>query len=185
MKFSKCFIFLFFLLWYNSKIFAGNSILRVCDDIKDPPNLDPFQVFSEKTHTIIQQALEGLVRLNTDGKLEPALAESWERIDEKTIRFHLRKNVLFHNGEMFDAKAVKFSLEHYVDPETKYPGFGFVSTIARVSILDDHTIDIITHIPDGLILNRLAAFCQIVPPLYYQKVGPEIFGKARSEERRV
>jgi peptide/nickel transport system substrate-binding protein len=154
------------------------STLRICDDVDEPASLDPFQVFAEKVITVIQQVNEGLIRFDPEGKMEPALAESWKRIDEKTIRFDLRKGVAFHNGEIFDARSVKFSLERYVNPETKFPGAGFLGTIAGVNVVDNYTVDVITSIPDGLILNRLAAFGQIVPPVYYQKVGPENFGKS-------
>lgn len=156
---------------------ASGKILRVCDDVAAPRNLDPFQNFSEKTLTIIQQVNEGLCRFDSEGKLEPALAVSWERVNETTVRFNLRKDVFFHNGEPFNSKAVKYSLEHYIAPETMYPGFGFVSTIARVDIVSDHVVDVVTHVPDGLLLNRLAAFGQIVPPQYYKESGPEKFGR--------
>lgn len=156
----------------------ADSTLRVCDDVDQPATLDPFRVFSEKTHTIIQQVIEPLVRFDPEGKLEPCLAESWERTSPTAVRFHLRKGVFFHDGTPFDAKAVKFSLEKFVAPETKYPGFGFVGTIARVDIIDEFTVDVVTHVPDGLLLNRLAAFCHVVSPKAYRELGAEAFGEA-------
>src|SRR5689334_7993460 len=83
---------------------AMSGQLVVCDDVTDPTTLDPHKQFSEKNHTIVQQIYEGLVRFNPQGKVEPALAESWERIDPLRTRFHLRKDVLFHDGEIFNAK---------------------------------------------------------------------------------
>lgn len=139
--------------------------------------MDPFQIFSEKTLTLLQQTLEGLVRFGPSGKIEPSLAESWERIDPLTMRFHLRRGVRFHDGEKFDARAVKFSLERYVAPETRYPGFGFVETIKSVRVVDDYTVDVLTGRPDGLLLNRLAAWAHVVPPAYYAKEGSEGFSR--------
>lgn len=156
---------------------ARAAVLRVCDDVEEPASLNPYQVFSEKTHTLIQQVLEGLVRFDPDGQLEPALAERWERKGPRMVRFHLRKGVRFHNDELFDARSVKFSLEQYVRPETRFPGLVFVRTIEQVEIRDDHTIDVITREPDGLLLNRLAAWIHIVPPDLYQAVGPEEFAR--------
>lgn len=153
----------------------AESVLRVCDDVKDPPSLNPYQVFTEKALTILQQVLEGLVRFDPNGKIEPCLAESWERVDPLRMRFHLRKGVKFQNGEPLTSRAVKFSLEKYVAPETKYPGLGFVGTIAGVNIVDDDTVEVVTNRPDGILLNRLAAFGFIVPPDYYSKVGDEAF----------
>jgi peptide/nickel transport system substrate-binding protein len=51
-----------------------------------------------------------LVVVNDDGKLEPALAESWEVSDGgKVYTMKLRKGVKFHNGEDFTADSVIFS----------------------------------------------------------------------------
>src|SRR5262249_55194959 len=114
---------------------ARAQTLRVCDDVKDPLGLNPYQSFSEKALIIIQQVLECLVRLAAQGRLEPAVAESWERVNDTTMRFHLRKGVVFHNGEPFNGLCVKTSLERYVDPKTQYPGLGFVSAIERVDVV--------------------------------------------------
>ncbi|PIS47913.1 MAG: peptide ABC transporter substrate-binding protein, partial [Elusimicrobia bacterium CG08_land_8_20_14_0_20_51_18] len=76
--------------------------------------LDPHKQFSEKNHTICQQIFDGLIRFGPEGKIEPALAVSWERLDENRMRFRLRREVKFHNGEDFDSGAVKFSIERYL-----------------------------------------------------------------------
>ncbi|MDP2790658.1 MAG: ABC transporter substrate-binding protein [Rectinemataceae bacterium] len=55
---------------------------------------------------------DGLTYRGTDAKLVPKLAEKRENLDGgKRIRFTLRKNVVFHNGEPFNAKAVKFTFD--------------------------------------------------------------------------
>src|SRR5262245_5351662 len=95
---------------------AAETTVVVCDDVQAPASLDPYRVFSEKVHTLLQQVLEGLVRFAPDGSLEPALATRWERVDPLTVRFHLRQGVRFHDGTPFDAESVKFSLERYVEP---------------------------------------------------------------------
>ena len=41
----------------------------------------------------------------------PDLAETWEMTDDKTHIFKLRPGVKFHNGEVCDAEAVKWSME--------------------------------------------------------------------------
>lgn len=153
----------------------AEKTLSVCDDVNEPQSLNPYQVFSEKAHTLIQQMLEGLLRFNVEGRIEPCLAERWQRLDETRTRFFLRKGVVFHNGEPFNAQAVKFSIEKYVDPQTRFLGAGFVATISSVTVVDEHTVDVVTRGPDGLLLNRLAAWVHIMPPRYYAEVGDEGF----------
>jgi peptide/nickel transport system substrate-binding protein len=143
----------------------------VCDDVRDPLTLDPQREFSEKNHTILQQIYEPLVRFDSDGRIEPALAVTWERKDPLRMRFHLREGVRFHNGEPFDAEAVRFSLSRYLDPKTGFPGGGFLTSIDKAEVIDAGTVDIVTKFPDGLLLNRLAALVLIFPPGYVKEKG--------------
>lgn len=148
---------------------AGQRTLVVCDDVAAPPTLDPQKQFTEKNHTILQQIFEGLVRFGPAGQIEPALAVSWERLGPAVMRFHLRPDVSFHNGEPFNADSVKYTLERYLDPKTGFPALGFISSVEKVETVDPLTIDIVTKFPDGLLLNRLAGFVLIVPPPIRQK----------------
>lgn len=138
--------------------------VKICDDVKEPPSLDPLKVFDDKSYSLLQQIFEGLVEFDPNGKLQPALALSWDRVDPLTMRFKLRENVFFHNGEPFDSNAVKYSLERHLDPVTKFPGFGYVAAISEVVVIDSHTVDIVTHYPDSLLLRRLASFIFMLPP---------------------
>ena len=58
----------------------------------------------------------GLVRLELEDsqtgkfKIVSSLAESWEQPDAKTIIFHLRQGVKFHDGSDFDAEVAKWKL---------------------------------------------------------------------------
>ena len=54
---------------------------------------------------------ENLIARNLQSKLEPlpGLAESWKRIDSRTVEFSLRKGVKFHNGDELTADDVVFT----------------------------------------------------------------------------
>ncbi|MFH2203910.1 MAG: ABC transporter substrate-binding protein [Elusimicrobiota bacterium] len=160
--------------------------LVVCDDISDPATLDPHKQFAEKNHTILQQIYEGLVRFDPQGKIEPALAVSWRRIDPLRMRFSLRRDVRFHNGEPFDADCVRATIARYLDPRTGFPALGMIATIARAEVVDGHTVDIVTHQPDGLLLHRLAGFVLIIPhrQLAAIEIAPVGTGAFRFEEWR-
>lgn len=148
--------------------------LVVCDDVSDPATLDPQRQFSEKNHTLLQQIYEGLVRFAPDGKIEPALATSWERVDPLRVRFKLRPGVRFHDGTPFSAESVRYSIQRYLDPSTGFPAIGFLISLDHVEIVNDLTVDIVTHFPDGLLLNRLAGFVLIVPSTTAVKGGGDL-----------
>ena len=60
----------------------------------------------------VQQSIfETLIDRNLKSKLEPipGLAESWKRIDERTVEFSLRKGVKFHNGDEMTAEDIVFT----------------------------------------------------------------------------
>ena len=60
-------------------------------------------------------SLESLVRLRSDGSLEPWLAESVENPSPTEYVYHLRDGVTFWDGEELTADDVVFSLERLRD----------------------------------------------------------------------
>lgn len=153
---------------------ADRNTLIVCDDIREPLTLDPQKEFVEKTDTILHQIYDGLVRFSPKGEIQPALAVSWQRLGPTIMEFKLRQGVLFHNGEVFNAESVKFSIDRYLDPKTGFPALGFIQSLKGVSIIDPHTVHIVTHYSDNLLLNRLAGFIVIVPRNYVRQKGEDI-----------
>jgi peptide/nickel transport system substrate-binding protein len=59
---------------------------------------------------LVSLLFDGLTRYNDQGLLEPALAQSWEVNDEgTTYRFDLREDIVWHDGEPFNADDVVFT----------------------------------------------------------------------------
>ncbi len=91
-----------------------------------------------------------LVRYRQDMSFEPRLAERWERIDDLTMRFYLRKGVKFHSGNAFTAKDVKFTFERFYNSADFK---GLFEPFAGCTVVDDHTVDIRTKKPYALLIN--------------------------------
>ncbi len=100
------------------------------------------------------RVLEGLVRMGPDYHLEPLLAASWEFRPSKTWRFHLRRGVRFHDGTPFTAAAVKWSVERWM--RTGRVNYLALGPGAKVSIVDDYTVDIETVVPNRRLVESLA-----------------------------
>ncbi len=92
--------------------------------------------------------VETLVNVDSDFQLQPSLAVSWERVDDLTWNIKLRENVKFHDGTDFNAEAVKWCFDRSLADNTSY-GFGGVTHIAAVDVIDDHTVKITTSVPTG------------------------------------
>ena len=75
-----------------------------------------------------------------NGEIVPGLAESWEYNDDQTeLTFHLRQGVTSHNGEPFNAEAVKTNLEHKQSNPSFYSLKG-ITDIQEIEVVDEYTI---------------------------------------------
>ncbi len=85
---------------------------------QDPGSWDPIDTFLVNWASVATNIFDGLVYRGPDLKIVPALATSWDELDDgKRIRFHLRENVKFHDGEPFNAEAVKFTFDRLLGDE--------------------------------------------------------------------
>jgi peptide/nickel transport system substrate-binding protein len=96
-----------------------------------------------------RQVYESLTFIDADLSLRPALATSWQLIDPTGWRFDLRQQVSFHDGTPFSAEDVVFSIERARAEGSELASY--VSSIASVKAVDDHTIEITTRHPDMLL----------------------------------
>ncbi len=108
-------------------------------------------------------------------QIVPCLAESVRWTDPRTLEFKLRKDVHFHNGEPFDAYAVKFSLDLLKSPDSKVSRY--LSDLTEAQVMDSHTIRIKTTIGNPTAFEIIANTLFIFPPGYYGKVGKDGFEK--------
>ena len=153
-------------------------VLRVSQALIEPRTLDPHMHHNVETEDITRQICEHLLERDPDGKLIPSLATSWQMINENTWQFKLRKGVRFHNGEEFNAKAVKFSIERIIDPNVNSPQRDRYRSISRSEIIDDHTINVITDSIDLLLPAKLSSTLgNIVPMKYLIEVGDAEFSR--------
>ncbi len=82
---------------------------------------------------------EGLVNYK-DGKIEPWLAESWEFSEDGcALTFKLRNDVTFHDGEKFNAQAVKENFISKKENPNYRAWMGVVNT-KEIEVVDDYTV---------------------------------------------
>lgn len=147
----------------------------------DAYSLDPAKHSAFPTANILFQIYDALVTQDQSGDFKPALALSWSNPDPLTWRFKLRENVKFHNGEPFNAQAVKFSFDRALDPAFKAPYYSRISAIKAVEVVDDYTVDFKTEKPFPTMLFSLyeASFPSlIVPPAYLKEKGHDALASA-------
>ncbi len=133
---------------------AGAKTLKVGLDA-DPVSLDPQVQLSGGMLQLSHWVFDPLVRWTQELTFEPRLATNWERTDDLTMRFHLRKGVKFHSGNPFTAKDVKWSF----DRMRKSVDFkGLLEPFDGCYVVDDYTVDVKTKKPYALLLNMSTYF---------------------------
>lgn len=143
----------------------------------DAYSMDPAKHSNFPTANILFQLYDGLVTQDENGEIVPALATEWSNPDELTWRFKLRTGVKFHNGEEFNAAAVKASFDRALNPDFKAPYYSRISHITGIEIVDDNTVDFKTEKPFPTMLLSLyeASFpALIVPPAYAAESNGEL-----------
>ena len=146
---------------------------------QDPGSWDPIDTFYLAWGMVGSNIYDGLVDRGVDLKVGPGLATSWEWVGEgnKRLRFHLRHGVKFHDGEPFNAEAVKFTFDRLLGPEgAKGPQRSNYTSIGQVEIVDNYTVDFIMKNPDPVLITKLSGYgAMIVPPKYIQEKGDVYF----------
>ncbi|WP_377158527.1 ABC transporter substrate-binding protein [Roseateles sp. UC29_93] len=108
----------------------------------EPPGLDPTTGAAAAIGEIVlYNVMEPLTKVAEDGSALPLLALRWNvSSDQKRWTFTLRPNVRFHNGEPFDAKAVKFSFERAGAPNSLNKDRRVFENIAAIGTPDPLTV---------------------------------------------
>jgi len=135
-----------------------------------PENLDPTMNLSSLRSQVGVSLFDSLVGRDADGKIAGELAESWRALDDRTWQLKLRRGVTFHNGEPFNAEAVRFTFQRVLNPEQKSPNRATVSEVERADVVDDLTVNLVLRAPYAPFLARLIDF-PMVPPKYTTEKG--------------
>ena len=113
----------------------------------DARSLDPVLTMDATTIRVLRHLYDALFFRDRDMKVIPELAESYKFDDNLTWLIRLRKGIKFHNGEPFNAEAVKATIDFVLNPENKAITRSLVDRIDRVEVVDDYTVKITTKEP--------------------------------------
>lgn len=104
---------------------------------------------------------EGLLTFDQQLNYKPLLAERWSiSEDGQTYTFFLRKGIKFHDGNPFNAEAVKYAFDTYL---LKQLGPELANT-SSVEVVDEYTVRITLAKPNPVFLSNLAVYKEILSP---------------------
>ena len=149
--------------------------------VQDMPSvfdpLDP-RTGAASNYRVLYSLFDHLLDIDYAGDFSviPALATDWRRIDDTTLEFDIRNDVIFHDGSTMTVDDVAFSLgpDRMLDEDA--PGFEqkmeFVPSLAGVEIVDQDTIRLTTETPSPVIVTQLASWgAPIVSRAAYERAG--------------
>ncbi len=144
----------------------------------DPETIDPTLNTASDAGTIIENAFEGLMRLDENEKAVPGVAEKMDVSDDKLeYTFHLRKNAKWSDGEPVTAKDFEFSWVRALTKETaaeysyqlyyiknaeKFYNGQATREELGIEVVDDHTIKVTLEAPTAY-FPELTAFTTYFP----------------------
>lgn len=159
-------------------------------------SLDPHKIEGTPESNVSRDLLEGLTSSDSDGKVVPGVATSWENTDFKTWIFHLRPEAKWSNGAPVTANDFVYSWRRLADPKTasvyvsflQYAHLDNIDDIIvgkkapetlGITALDPHTLQItldtpISYLPKLLLHPPLSPVYQPVVEKYGDKwTNPE------------
>jgi peptide/nickel transport system substrate-binding protein len=123
---------------------------------EDPDVLDPTLARSFVGRIVFSGLCDKLFDIDEKLAIVPQLATGYEwSADSKTLTLKLRPGVTFHDGEKFDAAAVKFNIERH----KTMPGSnrrGELAPVASVEVVDPGTVRVHLSAPFSPLLAQLA-----------------------------
>jgi peptide/nickel transport system substrate-binding protein len=107
---------------------------------EDPDILDPTIARTYVGRLVFASLCDKLFDIDENLKIVPQLATGYQWTDEnKSLTLKLRDGVVFHDGEKFDAAAVKYSLERHKNLQGSTRR-GELASVASVEVVDPLTV---------------------------------------------
>lgn len=121
----------------------------------EPDTLDPQGTSQVVAFAVQMNIFDTLVRKNEAGEIIPWLADSWERLDDLSVKFHIRDNAKWSDGTDVTAEDVKFSITRAAVNPTSTGTMGTFDG-ENTEVVDNKTVIVRTTAPFSSFFNYLA-----------------------------
>jgi len=140
----------------------------------EPDNIDMYQNTLREGIILGRHIWDALMEVDPKtGEFRPSLATSYKWIDDKTMEFKLREDVVFHNGEKFDADDVVYTIDYLANPKNKIKAQSRTKFLAGAEKVDPYTVRVKLKYPFPAAMQYMASVVVIYPNEYYAKAGPK------------
>ncbi|MEW6366571.1 MAG: ABC transporter substrate-binding protein [Acidobacteriota bacterium] len=143
----------------------GRSEIRI-GFATGPLHFDPHLDSEEATNILCHHLFDPLVFLDSNLKVVPWVATSWQNPDPLTWVFNIRSDIRFHDGTLLTAADVEYSINRIRElPES--PKKSLLLSVNTVHALSPNQVEVVTRVPYTPLLGKLSQI-MIVPANYYR-----------------
>ena len=136
-------------------------------------SLDPHKAVAAGTHEVLFNVFEGLVKPDSEGNLNPAVASKCDVNETGDVyTFTLREGITFHNGENVTTDDIVYSVKRsagLLEGESKDININkaLAENLKSIEATDDKTVVLTLKNPDTELLAYLTeSDCAIIPASY-------------------
>lgn len=149
-------------------------------------SLDPINARTQANTWACNLIYNSLVKINSELKIEPDIAKSWEiSEDGKTYNFNLRKDAFFHKSTIFGKDSTRnvvandfvFSFNRLKDPKAGGAGGWIMNNIESYKAINDSVFQINLKAPTPAFLGLISMKYASVIPHELFKNGNTDFNK--------
>ena len=144
---------------------------------RDATHLDPHISSNGASNTITDTMYETLLTFDENTNIIPALAKEWSVSDDGcTYTFVLNEGIKFHDGEPFNAEAVKA----VYDRGMAHPELNLMRTIknwAGVNVDSEYVVSIVLKDPNNTFVNKITQLKMISPKVMAMEDASDYLSK--------
>jgi len=121
---------------------------------EDPDILDPSLSRTYVGRIVYMSLCDKLFDINERLEPVPQLATGYRWETPTQLVITLREGVRFHDGEVMDAEAVRYSLNRHLTMQGSYRR-AEISSLERIEVVDPHTVRLVLKSPSASFLSML------------------------------
>jgi peptide/nickel transport system substrate-binding protein len=130
-----------------------------------PSGLDPHDHRETPTTVVMLHVYEGILARAPEGEIFENLATSYERVEPGHIRFEIREDVQFHNGDDLTPEDVAYSINRMVDPDVGFasPQRDQLAGVNEAEVADDaRAVDVFSDGINPTVISSFGTYCDVM-----------------------
>ncbi len=143
----------------------------------DATHLDPHVSSNGASNTITDAMYETLLTFDQDTNVIPALAKEWKvSEDARTYTFTLNEGIKFHDGEPFNAEAVKAVYDRGISN----PNLTLMRTVKdweSVTVDSEYVVSITLKEPNNTFINKITQLKMVSPKVMAMENASDYLSK--------